>query len=68
MYQENKPTKLTLEHYDKMVWEGSWDSGLEEIMNGFLGCLVGVGFTGPDIYKAIRDWADEHITDEEEDA
>ena len=68
MYGENKPTRLTLEHYDKMVWEGSWDSGLEEIMNGFLGCLIGVGFTNQDIVlEHIRDWAEDRLGTEGKD-
>lgn len=57
---ENKPTKLTLEHYDTMTWEGGWDAGIEDIMNGLVGCLAGCGFYLPHIYAGIRDWLDEH--------
>ena len=64
--EENKQlTRLTLEHAGtKMTWEGSWDAGLEDIMEGFVGCLRGVTF-GEWVVKAIKGWCEEHLPDEE---
>lgn len=61
MVQENEKTVLTLKHSGgKMVWEGSWDSSLDDIMTGFVGCLRGVSF-GEWIIKAIKEWAEEQL-------
>ena len=60
---KNTPTKLTLEHAgNKMTWEGSWDAGLEDIMPGFEGCLIGIGF-GDWIIDFIRNWCNERLPD-----
>lgn len=65
MYDENRPTKLTLEqHHSKMSWEGTWDSDLDDIMEGFVGCLRGIGF-GDWIIGSIKEWCEDHLPDKE---
>lgn len=63
---ENKPTKLTLEHYNKMSWEGPWDASADDILTGLVGCMVGCGFSPIYIYDTIRNWLDEHQPDIDE--
>ena len=53
-------TKLQLSHGGSvMTWEGPWDSDLDEILNGLIGCLIGVGFSPNGIHSYIKDWAEE---------
>ena len=60
---KNIPTKLTLEHCgNKMTWEGSWDAGIDDIMDGFIGCLRGIGF-GDWIIESVRNWCNESLPD-----
>ena len=66
MQNEDK-TVLTLSQYGKeMRWTGPEDSGLDDIMEGFLGCLRGITF-GEWCIRYIRDWCDEHLGEEKEE-
>lgn len=59
---ENKPTKLTLQHYNTMSWEGPWDASADDILTGLVGCMVGCGYSPNYIYDVIRDWLDERVS------
>lgn len=60
-------TKLTVEHIDnKMTWEGNWDADLDAIMEGFVGCLRGIGF-GDWVIESIKDWCMEQLPEELEE-
>lgn len=64
MYNETKPTKLTLEHGSgKMSWEGPWDASLNDIMEGFIGCLRGITF-GDWVVKSIKEWCEANLPEE----
>lgn len=64
---KNIPTKLTLEHCgNKMTWEGSWDAGIDDIMDGFIGCLRGIGF-GDWIIESVKNWCTERLPEKPED-
>lgn len=63
MCNEENKTKLTLSQGDiTMTWEGPWDSGINEIMEGFIGCLRGITF-GDWVISLIADWCDEQLID-----
>lgn len=66
--EENTPTKLTLEMNGvTMSWEGPWDAGIDDIMEGFVGCLRGLTF-GEWVISRIKEWceANEVTTKEKE--
>ena len=66
-YNDNPPTKLTLSHGSvTMSAELPWDVDLDDLMTAFVGCLRGVSF-GDWVTKAIKDWCEEHLPDEEKD-
>ena len=57
--EENEKTKLTLTHAGvTMTWEGPWDAGLEDILDGLVGCLRGVTF-GEWIGEGMKDWLED---------
>lgn len=67
MWNENKPTRLTLEQNGhKMTWEGNWDANLDDIMAGFVGCLRGITF-GEWVIESIKEWCEEHLPEPEEE-
>lgn len=63
---DEQPLKLSLSQGDrKMEAELPWDSGLDEIMPAFVGCLMGMSFG--DWVRGIRDWCNDQLQDEDED-
>lgn len=64
--EENKPTTLTLQHYNTVSWTGPWDADLDTLMEGFVGCLIGCGF-GPEwVIRHMKEWCEEHLPEDKE--
>ena len=66
-FNNDAPLKLSLSQRDlKMEAELPWDSGLDDIMTAFVGCLRGISF-GDWVVKSIRDWCNDQLPNEDED-
>jgi len=67
MVEEKRITRITVENYDyKTTWEIPYsDSNLNEIFSGFIGCLVGITYHENQILKAMKEYAEERLPEEE---
>lgn len=58
----NKPTIISCQSYDiKMTYELPYsDCSVEDYLNGFVACLVGLTFPEEAIYRGMKDYLEEH--------
>lgn len=60
MFDENKPTVITLDHgHQKVTVELPWDAGMDDLIDAFYGMCVCATFTPGTIIQGFREFLEE---------
>lgn len=63
MIEKNRMSRVTVEQYEsKAIWETPYnDAPLEEIIQGFIGCLVGLSWNEKIVLEAMHSYSKEML-------